>query len=109
MKRLNGIQFVRPEKATRIKAEKKKIDYKDWSNREKVRRVYREFLDSTRKRGIKITDKMTSEEILNAIKGICDEKGAVALRDVYIVARYNDYANVSSEQVHMAKEALKQI
>lgn len=109
MKRLNGIQFVRPEKATRIKAEKKKIDYKDWSNREKVRRVYREFLESTRKRGIKITDKMTSEEVLNAIRGVCDEKGAVALRDVYIVARYNDYASVSNEQVRMAKEALKQI
>ncbi len=107
--RINSIQLVRAEKVSSVKHEKKKVDYKEWSDREKIRRVYREFLEVTRKRGIKITDKMTSEEVLNAIKGICDEQGAVALRNVYILARYNDYADINTEQVKAAKEALKQI
>lgn len=109
MRKLSGIQFVRPERASRIKAEKKEINYKEWSNREKVRKVYRDFLEMTRKKGVKIADNMTSEEVFNAIRGICDEKGSIALRDVYIVARYNDYAEICNEQVKAAKEALKQI
>ena len=109
IRKFNAIQLVRAEKVSSVAKAKRKVDYREWSNREKIRKVYRDFLGLTRKRGIKITDKMTSEEVLNAIKEICDEQGAVALRDVYIIARYNDYADINPDQVRIAKEALKQI
>ena len=97
------IKSVRAEGASGVRRNRRET-----GNRGKVRKIYREFLSLSRKKGIKITDKMTSEEILNAIKTIFDEQSAVALRDVYIVARYNEHADISNEQVRIAREALKQ-
>ena len=34
---------------------------------------------------------------------------ALALRNVYIHARYNDYGNIKEEDVRLAKEALKKL
>ncbi|MCR5345907.1 MAG: hypothetical protein K6E46_07655, partial [Lachnospiraceae bacterium] len=99
-----NMRSVRAEKSSDLKKIRR-----DTGNRGKVRKIYRDFLHVTRKKGIKITDKMTSEEILNAIRTIFDEQSAVALRDVYIVARYNEYADISNEQVRIAREALKQM
>ena len=99
-----NMRSVRAEKSSDLKKYRR-----DTGNRGKVRKIYRDFLHVARKKGIKITDKMTSEEILNTIKSVFDEQSAVALRDVYIIARYNEYADISNEQVRIAREALKQI
>ncbi|MBQ9341137.1 MAG: hypothetical protein IJT81_02085 [Lachnospiraceae bacterium] len=99
-----NMRSVRAEKSSDLKKIRR-----DTGNRGKVRKIYRDFLHVARKKGIKITDKMTSEEILNSIKSVFDEQSAVALRDVYIIARYNEYADISNEQVRIAREALKQI
>ncbi len=80
-----------------------------FSNREKVRRIYRRFLAIMKGRGVTISENMTSEEVLNLLTDRVGYDSAVALRNIYIHARYNDYGNVREEDVRLAKEALKRL
>ncbi|MCR5345162.1 MAG: hypothetical protein K6E46_03855 [Lachnospiraceae bacterium] len=80
-----------------------------FSNREKVRKIYRRFLAIMKGRGVTISENMTSEEVLNLLTGTLGYDSAVALRNVYIHARYNDYGSVNEEDVKLAKEAIKRL
>ncbi|MBQ9579551.1 MAG: DUF4129 domain-containing protein [Lachnospiraceae bacterium] len=80
-----------------------------FSNKEKVRKIYRHFIEIMTARGIKITESMTSQEILDLLMGKMGYSHAAALRDVYILARYDDYGSVTDEEVRLAKEALKKL
>lgn len=79
------------------------------SNRIKVRRIYRQFISILLKQGIVIRDSLTSEEILELLNGMVSYEAAEALRNVYIRARYNNYADVKEEEVRVARKALRLI
>lgn len=59
-----------------------------FSNREKVRMIYRRFILIMEGRGLKIKESTTSQEILNFLIGKMGYEHAMALRDIYIIARY---------------------
>lgn len=78
-----------------------------YSNRSKVRQVYREFLRQEKKRGLLLKQDYTSEDILQRISEDTDEKAAAELRALYIRARYDENHEISRAQVEAAKAALK--
>lgn len=88
---------------------KKKNKVKVFSNRAKVRRVYCDFLDIIRKNGITLNNRMTSEEVYEKIRTVFDDESAKALRNVYIKARYDDFSDVTNDEVRDAKQALNGI
>lgn len=77
------------------------------SNRGKVRRYYREFLRSERRRGMKLRTDQTSEDILNQVSGKTDRTAAARLRQVYLRARYDEKSELTADEVQTAKNALK--
>lgn len=79
----------------------------DRSNRGKVRRTYREFLKSERRRGLKLRKNQTSADILKAVSPATDPEAASRLRELYLAARYDDKREVTAQQVKQAREALK--
>ena len=79
------------------------------TNRERVRSVYRRFISIMKARGVVITDNMTSEEILNLLTGLMNYDSAVALRNIYIKARYNDTGEIDASEIKAAREALRKL
>ena len=88
---------------------KKKKQYDHSPNSEKIRKVYRQFLAAMHTRGIVVTNAMTSEEILGILTDNLNYEAAVALRNVYIHARYDEYGEITNEEVTLAKEAIKRL
>lgn len=88
---------------------KRKVQRDRFSNSEKVRKIYRQFLDIMQSRGIVVTNSMTSEEILWILTENLNHEAAVALRNVYIHARYDEYGEITNEEVALAKEAIKRL
>lgn len=77
------------------------------SNRGKVRHYYREFLKQERKRGMKLRKDYTTEDILQRISQDTDSAAAGELRQIYLLARYNEGCEITDEQVDAAKNALR--
>ncbi len=78
-----------------------------YSNRGKVRQLYREFLRQEKKRGLLLKQDYTSKDILQRVSKDTDEKAAAELRALYIRARYDESHEISRAQVEEAKAALK--
>lgn len=75
------------------------------SNREKVRRAYKKYLEKTQNRGVKTNNHMTSLEIRRAADRVtADRAAADGLRDIYIRARYDENAEITSEEARLAGE-----
>lgn len=79
------------------------------SNREKVRRCYRDFLKMMERRRFARRPDQTSWDILESVEGMVSAEAAAALREVYICARYDEGREVTDEQVRQAKKALKEL
>lgn len=79
------------------------------SNRQKIRKIYREYLKTEQSRGHKIATWHTSKDILHGMRAGTDRRAAAALRKLYLQARYDPDAQITSEQVQSAKEALKHV
>lgn len=77
------------------------------SSRAKVRQLYREFLKREKGWGMKLRICDTSEDVLRRIHPETDRRSASDLRQVYLVARYDDRQSVSRSQVSKAKLAMK--
>lgn len=77
------------------------------SNRSKVRQLYREFLRVENGSGLKLKPCDTSEDILRRIHPNTNRESANDLRQVYLIARYDDRQSISRGQVNQAKRALK--
>lgn len=77
------------------------------SNREKIRAIYRKFLQLIRRRGAKLRPADTSAEVLVSSARLTDPAAAEALRALYLTARYDEDRDVSDQQVKEAKELLK--
>ena len=78
-----------------------------YSNRSKVRQIYREFLRQEKKRGLLLKKDYTSADVLQRISEDTDEKAAAELREVYLRARYDENCEISRDQVEAARAALK--
>ncbi len=88
---------------------KKKVQKERFSNTEKVRKIYRQFLGIMQSRGVVVANNMTSEEVLLLLAQDLSYEAAVALRNVYIHARYDEYGEITDEEVALAKEAIKRL
>ena len=79
------------------------------SNREKVRRSYRKFMQLLRDRGAILKPSDTTLEIQSSAHFLQDTTPAHQLRQLYLAARYDEETDVSSQQVRDAKELVKTI
>ena len=95
------------EAVTKLPRDQKKQKKEKQSNRQKVRRQYRNFLKMQKSKGVRLTVNQTSEEILASIAPDTDREGAEQLRRIYLEARYNDSAQITTDHVKAAKMALK--
>lgn len=78
------------------------------SNRGRIRKYYREYLKMEQKRGLVLKKHHTSRDVLSARTRQTDASAARELRELYLIARYDESARISTEQVRKAKLALKQ-
>ena len=93
------VSYVTPPK--RVKTARRR------SSRDRVRQVYREFLRSERKKGLRLNTNQTSRDILDHLPPVTDKAGAEDLREVYHQARYNPNGEITPAQVDQAKKAYK--
>lgn len=78
-----------------------------FSNRAKVRQMYREFLRAEHALGLRLKVSDTSADVLARIHRNTDRPSAEMLRNVYLRARYDERQSISRDQVEQAKQALK--
>ena len=102
------IQADRTETVARIQPPPKEKQPERRSNRSKLRRIYREFLKAEKRKGHKLQPYHTSRDILEEMKPDGNPEAAARLRSIYLTARYDLHAPVTSEQVQQAKDALRQ-
>lgn len=78
------------------------------SNRNRLRKIYRDFLKTEKRRGHKLLPYHTSRDILSDMKSGGNSKAAAKLRKIYLSARYDLIAPVTSQQIQEAREAFQQ-
>lgn len=79
------------------------------SNRRKIRRIYEKYLKLLQHRRFYREPQDSSEDILEKTRGIFAEEPAKALRELYILARYDPEALITDAQVREAKRLLKRL
>ncbi|MBR2894636.1 MAG: hypothetical protein IKC03_03120 [Oscillospiraceae bacterium] len=72
-------------------------------NRAKIRAFYRKFLRLVQDRGGEIRPHHTSEDILLTAALMLDAKSSLALRELYLSARYDESNEITDQQVREAK------
>ena len=77
------------------------------SNRARVRQMYRDFLRLEQDLGLKLQPSDTSADVLCRIHRSTHRPSAEQLRQVYLLARYDDRQNITRSQVEQAKQAVK--
>ncbi len=77
------------------------------SNRHKVRQFYRDFLRLENGWGLKLKRSDTSADVLRRIHPETDPENAGKLRQLYLIARYDDRQTISRSHVNAAKQACK--
>lgn len=77
------------------------------SNRSMVRKYYRSFLKTEKKKGMRLHPGKTSEDILREVSADTDRNAAGELRQVYLAARYDLTREITRQQVETAKDALR--
>ncbi|MBQ9036476.1 MAG: hypothetical protein IJ115_03340 [Erysipelotrichaceae bacterium] len=87
-----------------VKRKKKKKVREDLSNRQQIRKIYRDFLFSANRKGVPVEKQTTSEDILNNELYV-NNADAIKLREIYIKARYQTDSLVTEEDIRMAREA----
>lgn len=75
--------------------------------RARVRQLYRDFLRTEKSYGMKLQSCHTSADVLENIHTQTDRPSAQQLREVYLIARYDDRQTLSRSQVEQAKRALR--
>ena len=85
---------------------KKKKD-PTFSNRARVRQIYRDFLRVEKNLGMRLKHSDTSADVLSRIHPNTDRPSAEELRQVYLAARYDDRQTITRSHVEQAKRAIK--
>ena len=98
----------RTETVSQLQPKAKEKQPSRYSNRSKLRKVYRDFLKAEKRKGHKLFSYHTSQDILDDLKPGGDSEAAAKLRQIYLSARYDPEAAVTPEQVQAAKTALRQ-
>ncbi|MBQ7669139.1 MAG: hypothetical protein IJS45_00280 [Clostridia bacterium] len=78
------------------------------TNREKIRKIYTDYLYYLKNHGVEITRHSTSEDVLAATEDSSPD-GAERMRELYIRARYNDAEEISDAEVEEAEALLAAI
>jgi len=78
-------------------------------NREAVRSCYRKFLRLVRGRGVELRPSQTSADIQRACAPVADAEAAGDLRTLYLSARYDLSADITSQQAGKAKKLLQRL
>ncbi len=92
---------------TRVITAPKKKRNTTFSNRTRVRQLYRDFLRSEKELGLRLRPNDTSADVLARIHPRTDVPSAAELRQVYLSARYDQRQQITRSQVEAAKQALK--
>ncbi len=92
-----------------IKRRKKKTDKALFSNNEKIRQIYKDYLLYISLYGVQIDRNTTSEEITRSASDFVSPDKAKELRELYIRARYHDDQELSKEDVKLAKALLTEM
>lgn len=79
------------------------------SPREKVRRSYLRFMRLLLERGAELKESYTTGEINSRAAFLRDEAPADRLRQLYLTARYDQNAEITSQQAREARELVKAI
>lgn len=79
------------------------------SNRRKVRRIYEKYLKLLQRRKFHRQPQDSSEEILEKTRSLSAAEPARALRELYILARYDPSASITDAQVREAQRLLRQL
>ena len=88
---------------------KKKLQLRR-SGTEKIRALYRAYLQETAARGIRISENMTSGEIYESAASVTDDAvSAEKMRQLYLSARYDDNAKLTEEDAKLAGETARRI
>ncbi len=95
------------EQTVRVITAPKKKKAPAFSNRTRVRQIYRDFLRVEKNLGMGLKHSDTSLDVLQRIHPQTDRTGAGDLRQVYLAARYDDRDNITRSQVEQAKQAIK--
>ena len=90
-----------------VVAAPKKKKTSTFSNRTRVRQLYRDFLRAEKDLGMKLQPSDTSADVLSRIHPRTDRPSADELRQVYLLARYDDRQTITRGQLDAAKRALK--
>ena len=78
-----------------------------FSNRGRVRQIYRDFLRVEKNLGMGLQHNHTSQDVLQRIHKDTDPESAAQLRQVYLAARYDDRQGITRAQVDQARMAIK--
>lgn len=103
----NRGEMVPSDLTSRVVTSQKKKKAATFSNRSRVRQIYRDFLRAEKDLGMKLSKSDTSGTVLARIHSRTDRSSAEALRCVYLEARYDDRKQITREQVEAAKRALR--
>lgn len=89
---------------SQMRKKKKRKKYKDMDNAEKIRYMYEKKVNGAIKKGVPLNETMTPIEVGDTMveDGYMKENGSVLI-DTYNMARYDDLASISKEQVERAK------
>ena len=95
------------EQTVRLITTPKKKKGPVFSNRGRVRQIYRDFLRVEKNLGMRLKRSDTSLDVLCGIHRETDRSSAEQLRQVYLAARYDDRENITRGHVEQAKRAVK--
>lgn len=95
------------ETVTKLTAAPKKKKAPPLSNRNRVRQLYRDFLRTENGKGLKLKCSDTSADVQQRLHPNTNSLSAEDLRQVYLLARYDDRKNISRSQLEQAKQALR--
>lgn len=79
------------------------------TDRDRLRRVYRKFLELLRSRDVSLSQTQTTAQIHRAAIHAADPESAGLLRRLYLPARYDSAAEIGPEQVREARRLLRQL
>lgn len=99
--------FASADMVSRVVSAPKKKKDPTFSNRTRVRQLYREFLRAEKGLGMGLKQNDTSRDVLDRIHVSTDYSSAEQLRRVYLTARYDHRQTITRSQVDEARRALK--
>ena len=100
-------EFRTGDETIQLVTSPKKRKQSSFSNRGRIRLIYRDFLRGEKSLGMQLKQNDTSQDVLDRIHKSTDRPSAEQLRQIYLLARYDDRQTITRSQVEQAKRAIK--